>query len=285
MSASTYMKWTNLSCFAMALWGIALLPVAEAGVLDAANAVRRAGCEQRAGVSEPLRRSAALDGVARRWSAGGRLRAAEVAENHHSRQSVSVKFPASANDRSVETILRLNQCRALTDPQFSEAGLALRGDMAWLVLAAPNRIPAAADAPGVAIEVLQRVNQARGVARNCGSERFGAAPPLRASALLTRAAQLHARDMARNDFLAHEGSDGSQPSRRAERVGYRWKRIGENVAGGPESAAEVVDGWLASPGHCHNIMERNFTEMGIGFAANEDSELLIYWSQMFGSPR
>jgi uncharacterized protein YkwD len=261
------------------------LPAAQAGVLDAANAVRRAGCDQRPGISQPLRRSAALDRVARRWAEGGRLQAAEAAVGHHSRQSVSLKFVVNGDDAAVGAILRSNQCRALTNPEFSDAGLELRGTTAWLVLAAPYSVPADGDAPRVALEVLARVNRARSIARSCGSQSFGVAPPLRASALLARAAQTQARDMAQNDFLAHEGSDGSRPSQRAARVGYAWKAIGENVAGGPETAAEVVDGWLASPGHCRNIMDRNFTEMGVGFATEERSELLIYWSQVFGRPR
>jgi uncharacterized protein YkwD len=282
--ASTYLTAGWRANLAMLL-AAALLQTAHAGVLEAANAIRRLGCEGRPGVAVPLRRTAALDSVARRWARGGRLRAAEAAENHHSRRSVSIKFSARTSDAVVMGVLRTNQCRALTDPQFRDAGLALSDGMAWLVLAEPYQLPTIAAATELASEVLKLVNHARSAARSCGGEKFAAAPPLRASALLTRVASGHADDMARNNFLAHEGSDQSTPARRADRAGYRWKLIGENVAGGPDSAVEVVDGWLASPGHCRNIMNRHFTEMGIAYAVDERSELAIYWSQVFGLPR
>ncbi len=54
--------------------------------------------------------------------------------------------------------------------------------------------------------------------------------------------------------------------------------MGENIASGQESADEVVDGWMASPGHCANIMDPNFTEIGVGYY---DGDI---WTQVFGRP-
>ena len=131
--------------------------------------------------------------------------------------------------------------------------------------------------------VVELVNEARSRARRCGSERFAAVAPLRASKKLGEAAATHARDMARRNFFEHEGSDGSQPKDRVLRAGYRPRISGENIAFGPQSAEEVVAGWLGSPGHCANIMEPRFQEIGVGVASGRKRGR-IYWVQTFGAP-
>lgn len=132
--------------------------------------------------------------------------------------------------------------------------------------------------------VVVLVNEARSQARRCGSERFAAAPPLRISSELTDAAEAHASDMARRKFFEHRGSDGSEPKDRVKRAGYRSKLTGENIALGPQSAEEVVAGWLESPGHCANIMEPRFQDIGIGLATGRKRGQ-TYWVQEFGAPR
>ena len=99
---------------------------------------------------------------------------------------------------------------------------------------------------------------------------------------LTLAAQAHAEDMAANQFLGHDGSDNSTPSERARRAGYNGSAVGENVAEGYEDAAGVVAGWIDSDGHCSNLMNGNFSEMGVGYA--ESATGREYWAQVFGTP-
>jgi uncharacterized protein YkwD len=136
----------------------------------------------------------------------------------------------------------------------------------------------------VRARVVELVNDARRKSRKCGSERFSPAPPLSASGPLSDAANIHARDMARKKFFDHRGSDGSQPRDRVLRTGYKFKLTGENIALGPETAEEVVAGWLASPGHCANIMEPRFQNIGVGLATGRGRGQ-VYWVQTFGSPR
>jgi len=136
----------------------------------------------------------------------------------------------------------------------------------------------------VRARVVKLVNEARSQPRRCGSERFAAAPPLRISSELTDAAEAHAGDMLRRKFFEHRGSDGSEPKDRVRRTGYRWLLTGENIALGPESAEEVVKGWLDSPGHCANIMEPRFKDIGVGLATGRKRGQ-IYWVQEFGQPR
>jgi uncharacterized protein YkwD len=132
--------------------------------------------------------------------------------------------------------------------------------------------------------VVDLVNAARSTGRRCGSERFAAAPPLRSSRRLNEAAADHARDMARRKFFEHRGSDGSEPRDRVRRTGYQFQLTGENIAYGPESAEEVVAGWLGSPGHCANIMDPRFQDIGVGFATGRKRGQ-TYWVQEFGAPR
>jgi uncharacterized protein YkwD len=48
---------------------------------------------------------------------------------------------------------------------------------------------------------------------------------------------------------------------------------------------EVVQGWLDSPGHCENIMDPRFVEMGLGYATSHDSKHALYWVQVLATPR
>jgi uncharacterized protein YkwD len=140
------------------------------------------------------------------------------------------------------------------------------------------------DAQAVGARVLALVNEARGVARRCGWKRFEAAPPLARSEALDRAAHDHARDMASRSRMEHSGSDGSTPGERATRAGYRWRKVGENVAAGQPTPERAVAEWLESPRHCASLMDPGFTEMGIGFAADPASAAVTYWAQVFGTP-
>ena len=136
----------------------------------------------------------------------------------------------------------------------------------------------------VRARVVDLVNDARSHARRCGRERFAAAPPLGVSRKLNQAAADHARDMMKKKYFEHRGSDGSQPKDRVLRAGYKSRLTGENIALGPESAEEVVAGWLESPGHCANIMDPRFQEIGVGLATGKKRGQ-IYWVQNFGAPR
>jgi uncharacterized protein YkwD len=131
--------------------------------------------------------------------------------------------------------------------------------------------------------LLALVNAARGEPRFCGTQWFPAAGPLTYSDTLTRAAIVHAVDMAQRDRMDHAGSDGSSPSERLTRVGYAWRLSGENLALGYDDVDAMMRGWLASPGHCANIMDARFEEMGAAFAVGDAGDAQFYWVQNFGS--
>ena len=91
--------------------------------------------------------------------------------------------------------------------------------------------------------------------------------------------------MADRSRLDHTGSDGSSPAERATRAGYTWRVVGENIASGQSTPEQVVEEWIGSSHHCANLMSADFTEMGVGFAANSTSAGGIYWAQVFAAPQ
>ncbi len=111
--------------------------------------------------------------------------------------------------------------------------------------------------------ILAEVNSLR--ARGCrcpGGKNFKPAPALSWNAQLTTAAVAHAEDMRRNKFFDHNGSDGGDFADRITKAGYRWKTVAENIAQGYPNAKAVVLGWRNSGGHCENIMNAAFRDMG-----------------------
>jgi uncharacterized protein YkwD len=140
--------------------------------------------------------------------------------------------------------------------------------------------------PGPAGEaLLLAINEARRTARRCGYNQFSEAPALTWNCALELASLAHARDMASNNFFSHTGSDGSAPSERATRAGYRWSSVGENLAAGFPDPKTVVENWLESPGHCANIMRDTYSETGGALYEATNGDFPIYWTQMFGHPR
>lgn len=138
-------------------------------------------------------------------------------------------------------------------------------------------------------EMLSRVNEARGQARQCGDQHFEAAEPLTWNCTLEAAAEAHSRDMAENDYFSHTGPDGVGIQQRVSNRDYVWRAVGENIAAGQMSIAVVVDGWLESPGHCRHIMQDVFTEMGMAKVdpdpKDSESTYSSYWTQVLAQPR
>lgn len=110
--------------------------------------------------------------------------------------------------------------------------------------------------------------------------------PLVIDQSLDRAADQHSKNMAMQDFFAHTGKDSSRPVDRAQKAGYESGFVGENIAAGYRTAAEVVQGWINSPGHKANMLNPQYNEIGIGYyyLANDtgSTNYRSYWTQVFG---
>ncbi|NQD79151.1 CAP domain-containing protein [Pseudomonas sp. CrR14] len=196
-------------------------------------------------------------------------------------QLIRVTGPTSAEAAMV--MLRQSYCKQLLDAQFADVGVLHEGN-SWQVVLGRALLPARlGDWQEEGKAILAAVNQARGTARRCGDQPFDAAEPLTWSEPLGQAALAHSRDMAMNSLFSHQGSDRSLVGARATAAGYAWTVIGENIAAGQGRAKQVVEGWLASPSHCYNLMNPDFREMGAAYASNPQSQATIYWTQVFGA--
>ena len=254
-------------------------------IAQSLNAIRSRGCEGRAGINVPLRRSTELDAVAREWSRGGRLRDAVARTDYRMINSSSMFVQGSKDTAVIVRTMSQNYCEVIVDATFTEIGLHQQQDKTWVVVAKPFKAPAPGDASQISTRALELVNAARARARKCGQTTFPAVPPLKLDPLLQRAALAHAQDMAQHSRFDHEGSDGTRPAQRASRAGYRWRNVGENIAAGSPDIESTVQGWLDSPGHCANIMSPQFKEMGIAYVSRPKSKADIYWAQVFGTKR
>jgi uncharacterized protein YkwD len=269
------------------LAGVALLAVASfarADTLAVVNAVRKQGCS-RVPPAPSLRASKALDTAARELAGSGKLRESVEGAGYAAAKSASLHIKGPTSDDDLRRELAARSCASLADKEFAELGTYRRADETWIVLAKPAPKPPVLEPGAQAARVLILVNAARAQARKCGRQKFAPAAALKPSPVLTAAAAAHARDMAEHVELTHTGSDGSRPAERITRAGYKWRATGENVASGQRDADAVVADWLASPGHCANIMEPGFTEMGVAFVQVPGANPNIYWAQSFGTPR
>ncbi|HIK32291.1 MAG TPA: hypothetical protein IGS17_00910 [Oscillatoriales cyanobacterium M59_W2019_021] len=127
--------------------------------------------------------------------------------------------------------------------------------------------------------IVQLVNEAR--------SQNGLAPVTVNLQLMT-AAETHSQNMADLDFFSHTGADGSSVSDRAQAAGYRSTFVGENIGAGYSSPEAAFDGWMNSSGHRDNILNPNYTEIGVGYILLENDTGSVnynhYWTQVFGKP-
>lgn len=107
---------------------------------------------------------------------------------------------------------------------------------------------------------------------------------------LAECARSHSCDMCDRGFFSHTNPEGEGPSERAQRghAGsytfdpivpnpYAW--VGENIAWGQKTAADVMDAWMHSPGHRANILRSSYTHVGVG-VCNCSTR---HWTQNFGT--
>jgi uncharacterized protein YkwD len=92
---------------------------------------------------------------------------------------------------------------------------------------------------------------------------------------LAQAALIHACDMALNDYFSHRGSDGSNSEVRVRRAGYHTCLVAENLAWGYPDPAQVVNGWIASPGHRQNMLLPRTREYGVGVVDSPKGPLWV----------
>jgi uncharacterized protein YkwD len=101
---------------------------------------------------------------------------------------------------------------------------------------------------------------------------------------LTAAARVQGTDMACNHFTSHTGSDGSTVRDRVARQGYTWSWIGENYYAGHGGAQTAFDWWMNSTPHRNNLLSPNYTQFGVGYVYDADSDFGGYFMVVFAKP-
>ena len=116
-------------------------------------------------------------------------------------------------------------------------------------------------------EVIRLVNEIR--AKN-------GLKPLAHDWQLSRVARIKSQDMKDNRYFAHNSPVYGTPFQMIRSFGISFRSAGENIARGYATPQAVVNGWMNSSGHRANILNANYTHIGVGYVAQGN-----YWTQMF----
>ncbi|MDQ0416848.1 putative YkwD family protein [Croceifilum oryzae] len=103
--------------------------------------------------------------------------------------------------------------------------------------------------------------------------------PLVADTKISSVARVKSQDMIDNRYFNHQSPRYGSPFDMMSQFGIRYRTAGENIAGGQSTPAEVMKSWMNSPGHRANILSRDFTKIGVGFA--KGGSYGVYWTQQF----
>ena len=116
-------------------------------------------------------------------------------------------------------------------------------------------------------EVVKLVNEQRAM---------NGLSPLTENYELSDLARLKCSDMAQLGYFSHTSPTYGSPFDMMNQFGFNYRAAGENIAKGQRTPEEVVEGWMNSPGHRANILNKSFTHIGVGYVASGN-----YWTQMF----
>ena len=257
---------------------------AERELVEAINdyRVHPRGCERRP--TQRLMPLALKPSLALPIGYGGGLRDRLKDSGYQAVSVRSLRVVGAQDAEEAFDLLADEHCAALLDSQYADIGVSRSRGEWQVVLARPVLDSQMSDTRSVGKTLLAQVNAARAKPRMCGRQRFAAARPLSWNASLGAAAQGHSKAMAYGNYFAHQDPDGDTAVDRARAAGFRGRQIGENIAAGQGSASKAMAGWLASPGHCANLMNPMFTQVGAGYATEARSDEGVYWTMMFGAP-
>jgi uncharacterized protein YkwD len=265
---------------------LALPREAHADALADVQLLRASGCGGVEPALDPVHHVDRLDRAAAQWAAGYPISAAAERYGYAARKLAGVHVAGS--DAARLQTLRKTGCATLMNSELTDIGTYRRGQDSWLLLAAPSVETLSTPSAAFAMRVLALVNAARARGTSCGAHAFGPDGPVRSSTALDQVAHGHAIDMAEHVYFEHQDLAGRTPADRVRAAGYRERLVGENIAYGPNSPEEVVRGWLASVGHCENIMDPRFVEMGVAYAVGHAPQgnpgRGLYWVQVLADP-
>lgn len=105
---------------------------------------------------------------------------------------------------------------------------------------------------------------------------------LKTNVELSNVARIKSNDMKDKGYFSHTSPTYGSPFDMMKSFGIRYSYAGENIAMGQRTPEEVMRGWMNSQGHRNNILNPNFTEIGVGYAVDKNGR--AYWTQMFIRP-
>lgn len=154
--------------------------------------------------------------------------------------------------------------------------IAIVGTLGALAFYAHTVLPSGQMAAVITSSLVQLTNEDR-KEQDLGS--------LKVNPLLVAAAQAKADDMAAKGYFAHTSPDGSSSWSWFKGAGYSFSHAGENLAVNFSDSVDVEKAWMNSPTHRANILNGNFTEVGIATAVGEyQGKKTVFVVQMFGTP-
>ncbi len=186
----------------------------------------------------------------------------------------------TADPERVWLVLRRMARSQLLSTDYQQMGVIFGEDRTIMVLLGfqPGEASSAALQSGLAedelsaqeIGVVQRVNEER--------SRYDLAP-LQIDLELTNLARLKSADMRDLDYFAHDSPTYGSPFQMMSDFGVIYRAAGENLAAGQPCPDSVVQDWMDSPGHRENILDSNYTHIGVGYKTG--GTYGHYWSQLF----
>lgn len=131
---------------------------------------------------------------------------------------------------------------------------------------------------GRAEETPQTVNEAerRVVELTNVERRNNGLPDLELHTELSRVARIKSEDMRTSDYFSHTSPTHGSPFDMIRDNGISYQTAGENIARGQQTPEQVVQSWMNSTGHRENILNADYTHIGVGYDENGH-----FWTQMF----
>ncbi len=97
-----------------------------------------------------------------------------------------------------------------------------------------------------------------------------------------KAAYLHSKDMADNNYFSHDSQNGRKFYERLNAQGVSYRSCGENISAGRALGFMAYDGWVNSSGHRENMLG-SYSYLGVGAAYGNKSTYGSYFTQDFYS--
>ena len=135
-------------------------------------------------------------------------------------------------------------------------------------------------------KAIALVNAGRSVARKCGTTNYPAVGALKWQSQAEQAALTQIQYLQQNNLFTHDGAGGSTVGSRLTATGYVWQSVGENIAAGFPDLETTVKGWFDSEGHCANLMNATFTDLGVaGVLGSSTNAYKTYWGMVLARPQ